>query len=320
VKNSAAEIAKLVWKRVCDPFYAGGAAEVSFWFLLSVVPSSVLLAQLLHLFTLSYEAIHDVLSSYLADEALATLMPLLEYRPSRTVTVLLVLLALWAGSRAIFSLMRIFNYATLGASLPYKSALGGWLRERGRAIILTAVVLVIFVVALYILVFGELIVQASLQYANRYLGGGYTFSDLWLFWRWPIAFALFFLLAYCLYYFLPLTGRRYSELCKGAGLRAVGRVLLEWFKNRARALRPALPGALFAAGSMLLVTYLYTLYIRHFALPNYNLIYGGFTSVAVLLIWLFAMNFLLITGVQVNAACAEAKGGGRQDAAPTGSA
>jgi membrane protein len=308
VKNSAAEIAKLVWKRVCDPFYAGGAAEVSFWFLLSVVPSSVLLAQLLHLFTLSYEAIHDVLSSYLADEALATLMPLLEYRPSRTVTVLLVLLALWAGSRAIFSLMRISNYAMIGG-LPYKSAITGWLRERARAILLTVVVLVTFIVALYILVFGELIARTSLSYANEYLGGGYTFSEVWFFWRWPIAFALFLLLTFCLYYLLPLTGGGYAALVTDSKIETVKRVTLEWFRGRRRALRRTLPGAVFAAAAMLIVTWVYAFYIRMIALPSYNLLYGGFSSVAVLLIWFFVMSYLLITGIQFNAAVAEWKEG-----------
>jgi phosphoglucomutase len=307
VRNFLAEIGKRTYTKLSDPYYAGGAAEVSFWFLLSLVPASVLLAQLLKVFTLSYAAIKDVLSTYISEETMDMVLPLLEYRPNRAVTILLIVLALWAGSLAIFSLMRISNYAYHGG-LPYKSAVFGWIRERLRAIFLTVLVLVTLIFALYILVYGELITKTSLSYANRYLGGGYTFSEVWLFWRWPLAYLLFFLMLFILYYFLPLAGSGYSRLLTGSKLESVKRVTLEWFKNRVRALRPSVPGAAMAAGVMLAATWIYAFFVRTIAQPNYNLIYGGFSSVAVLLIWLYFMIYILIIGVQVNAACAELLG------------
>ncbi|MDR3305877.1 MAG: YihY/virulence factor BrkB family protein [Clostridiales Family XIII bacterium] len=298
------QIARLTYKRIIDPFYAGGAAEVAFFLIMSLVPATILLAQLLNLFTMSMDAIKDVLGGYLSDNLLNIILPLLDYSPHQAITFLLILLALWAGSSAIFSLMRISNHAYHGFS-SVSTTITGYLRERTRAILLILLVLFTLIFALYILVFGEVIVRITVGYINEYLGVDYSFSAVWYTARWIIAFILFFLMVFSIYYVLPSPIERAHRQKTENKLEAVKHFAGTWIRNRRKAFFMALPGSIFAAASMLASTGVYTAYVQHIAMDNFNILYGGLSSIIVLLIWFFVMSFLVILGIQINAAAME---------------
>ena len=310
-KKAAKEIGTRVFAKLIDPFYAGGAAEVAFFLILSLVPATILLAQILHLFTITMAAAHNLLGVYVSDEVYGLVSPLLEYSPRAGVTVLLIVLALWAGSNAVFTLMRITNRAY--GVIPKTGNPVLWVTlERLRAILMTLLVIVTMIFALYILVYGELIVKTSLSYTNGFLGNEYTFSEVWYGVRWVVAFVLFFFMVFSLYYILPRSGTAYAEHAKGGVFSAARKVLAVWLKNRGRASLRALPGSLFSAVAMLVVTWAYTFYVRQAAFGNFNILYGGLSSVVVLLLWFYVMAYILITGIQVNAACLEYGGQRRQ--------
>ena len=302
--SAVRSIAKRTFDKVIDPFYAGGAAEAAFFLLLSLVPATILLAQLLHLFTLSMEAAHNLLGEYVTAEVYDLIAPLLDYNPRKSVTVLLVVLALWSGSQAVFTLMRIINRAY--GVVPKTGNPVAWVvRERLRAIFTTLLVLVTMVFALYILVYGELIVRASLSYSNTFPGNEYTFSEVWYGARWVIAFILFFIMDYTILYILPRSGTIYSKYHAENRVDTAKNVFFAWLKNRRKASLKALPGSIFASVLMLIATWAYTVWVHYMAFGTMNILYGGLSSVIVLLIWFYVMSYILITGIQLNAACAE---------------
>lgn len=61
-----------------------------------------------------------------------------------------------------------------------------------------------------------------------------------------------------------------------------------------------LPGTIFSTFGWMLVTYLYSIYVNEFA--NYDKIYSSFTSVIILMIWLYFISYILIIGLVINAA------------------
>ena len=306
-KNTKAvieEIGARTFKKIIDPFYIGGAAELAFWLLLSLVPATILFAQILQIFTLSMAAARNVLTAYVSDELYLLISPLLEYNPHKSITVLLVLLALMAGSSAVFTLMRVINRAY--DLVPTTGNPVAWvIMERLRSLLLTLLVVVTMVFALYILVFGEVFVQAALSYNNSFLGMEYTFSEVWYGVRWVIAFVLFFFMTLSVYNILPRLGAAYKKHVAKSRRDAIKRVFSTWVKNRNRVLRRSIPGSVFAAVLMLVVTWLYTIYIRNIAFDNFNILYGSLSSVVVLLLWFYIMSYIVITGIQVNAAFAE---------------
>ncbi|MDR1027788.1 MAG: YihY/virulence factor BrkB family protein [Clostridiales Family XIII bacterium] len=306
VRVRASRVLVLTIKKVLDPFYAGGAAEVAFFLLLSLVPTSILLAQLLHLFTLSMDVIEELLSEYLREDIIDAFTPLLRYAPSKTFSVILFILALWAGSKALFSLMRMANYAYKGGT-GYRNPLLGYARERVRAIITIVLVLVTLIFALYILVFGEVIVRMVLKYLNSFLGLDYTFSEVWYTIRWIIAFAMYFFMVSAVYYMLPNRRSALSRHIAPGVWRTLRNIVGAWWRNSKDMLRMILPGSVFASLGMLLATRLYAYYIRYAASYNFNILYGGLSSAVLLLVWFYVLAFVLILGIQLNAAWAESK-------------
>jgi len=304
MKKVVKEVAEGTYKRIADPLYAGVAAEVGFWLLLSLVPATILLAQILHIFTLSAEAAQNLLGVYLSGEVYNIIAPLLEFNPLKSVTVIFILLALWAGSSAVFALMRIINRA-YGISLKTENSVAHIIKERLRSMLMTLLLLVTMIFALYILVYGEVLVHTALAYSNDFMGNTYTFSEVWYGVRWVIAFVLFFLTVFSIYYFLPRSGVAYKECFAETKIATAKNVFAVWLKNRRHEYLRAMPGSVFAAAAMLIVTRIYTLFVRDVADFNINVLYGGLSSIVVLLFWFYVMAFILIVGIHVNAAYAE---------------
>ena len=303
MKAPAIEIIKRTWKKLGDPYFAGSAAEVAFWLLLSLMPATIVLAQLLQVFTISMEAARDVLEVSVSPEVFYIIAPFLDYSSKKGVTILLVVIALFAGSNAIFAFMRIINLAY--GNIPKTNSTIRMINDRIRAILMTLLMLVTMIFALYILVYGEILVQTALAYANDFLGNEYSFSEVWYGMRWIIAGVLFFITVFVLYYVLPRSGMSYKEHFTGSKLLAIKNIFSLWLKGRKFEYMRAMPGSLFATVTMLIVTRIYTLFVQNAAMGNFNILYGGLSSIVVLLLWFYAMAYVLIAGIQVNAAYAE---------------
>ena len=302
------EIFILTVKKVFDPFYAGGAAEVAYFLLLSLVPASILLAQLTNVFTISMDAIKGVMTEYLPDNVVYVVMPLLNYRASGTFGVFLLLLALWAGSRALFSLMRISNHA-YKSQRKHRNPILSYLRERGRALFTIVAILVTLIFAIYILIFGEVLVKLIFSYVNDFLGGTYSFSDVWYSVRWLIAFILYLFTVLTIYYTLPTKNPELSRMIVKGFWRTVWNLLSGWWKSCKETIEMIMPGSIFASVGMLIATWFYSLYMKYISTMshNFNILYGGLSSVVMLLIWFYVIAFVLIIGIQFNASLLENK-------------
>ena len=98
-------------KKLQDPYYQGSAAEIAFYLLLSIVPTLILLSQVLGLFSVSLDSIREWLNPDLIHvEGADMILSMLDYSPSGVNSVFLALTAVWAASRAQFTMLRITNY------------------------------------------------------------------------------------------------------------------------------------------------------------------------------------------------------------------
>jgi len=301
IKNAIKGVSEGTYKKLMNPFYAGGAAETAFWLLLSLVPATIVLAQILQVFTLSMEAAQNILGAYVSGDFYNLIAPLFEYKARGSVTVLLIAIALMAGSNTVFTLMRIINQA-YGVAPKTDNTIVRTIRDRARAILMTLLVLVTIIFALYILVYGEIFVKTALSYTNDLMGYHYTFSEVWYGMRWVIAFILFFLMAFTVYYFLPRSDVSYKEYFLKSKFATARKIFRVWLKSQRKEFLDALPGSLFTAVAMLVVTRIYTIFVQYVARENINILYGGLSSVVVLLLWFYAMAYVMIVGIQVNAA------------------
>lgn len=266
----------MIIKRMTDPYYQGVAAELAFFFLLSLVPTAIILGELLGVFSVSMGVIRNLISQYVSPEIYATLVPYLTYTSSGAISAAFILFALWAASKAQYSMMRISNYSFTG----HPSGGRSYIRERIRAIKTILITLFTFAFSLLILVYGEVIINLFTAYVNDFLNLDFTFDGIWFVLRWPVAFALYFLMISYNYYVLPSERIRFKKI---------------------------LPGSIMASIGMLIATWIYSYYATVFA--NYDLLYGSLAAIVALLFWFYILGYILVIGIQVNVVWEETKKG-----------
>ena len=254
----------LGFQKLSDPYYQGAAAEIAFYFLLSIVPTLILLSQLLGLFSISLDGIRDWLNTdMIRVEGADMILSLLDYSPSGVNSVFLAITAVWAASRAQFAMLRITNYTLTDGISTGK----GYVRDRIRS--LKTVVITVFTIgfSLVILVYGELI----LKLVFGIVAGSEIAEKTWVMIRWPIAAALYFLMISYNYYVLPTHRVPY---------------------------RAVVPGSIFASIGLMAVTWAYSIYTS--VSSGYDILYGSFSNFVALMFWFYLLSWVLFLGVILN--------------------
>ncbi len=253
-----------------DPYYQGFAAQMAFFYMLSIVPLITVLSQILNVFDISMRFMEDLLTKYGNGIIGSTISEWFEGSNAVTTNIILIILALWAGSRAQFALARITNYTMTSG----KSTGKGYFQERFRSVMTIAITIIALVFSLIVLVFGEKIMYVVLSGIELYLGIDYQVDSIWMILRWLIAFLLYLGVIILNYYILPTKRPR---------------------------IRSIVPGGLFASGGMLVVTLIYSKYTE-FALSagNYNIMYGSLASIVALMFWFYFISWVLGLGAVFN--------------------
>ena len=277
MKSRLLQMVLLGIKQFRDPYYQGFAAQMSFYIVLSLVPTLIVLTQILGLLEISLDILVEWIDLYVAPKMADTLLGVITDRPmgAATSNIIMVLMALWASSRAQFSLMRIANYTYSSGQTT-----GGFFRERFRSIKTMALTLFTIAFVVIILVYGRVI----LMLVMGPLVEDSIINTLWTWMRWPLAGVLYFLLVSYVYYVLPYEKLGYKEI---------------------------LPGSCFGAVGMLVVTICYSAYANYAV--NYDIIYGSLASIVALMFWFYFLSWALGLGIVFNKVWRDTKGNLRKE-------
>ncbi len=257
-------------QRFQDPYYQGFAAQMAFFYLLSIVPLIIVFSQLLNIFSISTEFIEELLNQYAGGVIGESVSEWLEGSDSVTTNIVLIAIVLWSSSRAQFAMTRITNY-TLTAG---RSTGKGYFQERFRSIATILITIFSLAFALIVIVFGEKILYVVLNGLEMMLDVHYEVDNVWMGLRWIFAFALYFLMVSLNYYIIPTERGR---------------------------IRDVLPGSIFASAGMLIVTLIYSKYTNYaLSAGNYNILYGSLASIVALLFWFYFIAWVQCLGVLFN--------------------
>lgn len=263
IKNRIKQMVLLSIKQFGDPYYQGFAAQIAFFIMLSFVPTVIVTTQLLGFMNINnLDVVQNWINDYVTSDMGDSIRGLLQNKSSIGNNISLVILAIWAASRAQFAIMRIANYTYSGSRTT-----GNFWRERLRSLrtmFFTILVLVFIIVAL---VYGKKIL---------YVFVGKLVEEYWITWiwdwfRWPLVAACYFFTILINYYVMPIQRLSFKEL---------------------------MPGTIFGALGMLIVTFFYSSYTQY--IVNYNIIYGSMSSVVALLFWFYFLAWVLVIGVMIN--------------------
>ena len=255
-----------------DPYYQGFAAQLSFYFMLSLVPVMLIISQILSaVFKKNLQQAVGWLIDYFGQASLTShIENMITGTGSGAMSVVFVVVAIWAASRAQFSLMRITNFTLSDGQYTGK----GFIRDRLRAVVTMTLTIITLIFAIVVLMYGDVI----LSLVFRIIGKEEVGTVLWMWLRWPIAMVLYFFMISYTYYVLPTKKVKFKSV---------------------------IPGSIFASVGFLLVTVVYSRYATNVA--DYNVLYGSLATIVALMFWFYFLAWVLFLGVLVNAVWAETK-------------
>lgn len=255
----------MVLRQIQDPYYHGFAAQISFYMMLSVVPLFLLIIQILGLFDINMETAIDAIEQYTGQRMSKMVDILFSFNSIGFGNVILLFIAIWAGSRASFAVSRIANFTMTEGANTGKN----FFIERARAMLTMCLTMFSFVVALVILCYGKIILIAILTFLK--FEDMSMVDSIWMGLRWPLGFVLYFFIIGYNYFILPTVKRPF---------------------------RTVIPGSAFASLGIMIVSWIYSFYTQ--SLVNYDVLYGTLSSVVAIMIWFLLLSWVLILGIMFN--------------------
>ncbi|MCM3903327.1 MAG: YihY/virulence factor BrkB family protein [Pyrinomonadaceae bacterium] len=264
------KLGKRLWNEIQQDDVFGRAAQLSYYFLLSLFPLLIFLTSLIGVIVGSESSIRRSLFSRLSQVMPPAAFGLIDSTMQEVAAASSgskisfgILAALWAASNGMGAITEALNVAyDVKESRP-------WWKQRLTAISLTIGLSVLIIGALVLVLSGGKI--ADNLAANFALGTVFTFT--WRFLQWPIVFATVLFAFAMIYYFAPDVRDQ------------------EWVWIT--------PGAVLGVVLWLLVSFGFRLYLHYF--DSYSKTYGSLGAVIVLMLWLFFTGAAVLIGGEVNA-------------------
>ena len=261
-----------LWTRVNDHEIFGGAAQLSYYFLLALFPLLLFLMTLLGYFADAGSELRYKLLAYLATVMPGSAVTLVHTTLDEISSAkgggklsLGILAALWAASNGMGAIS-----ATLNAAYGVRETRPWW-KVRLISIVLTIAVSILIVVALALVMYGGHIGERVAAHFD--FSGAFTIA--WRLLQWPIALFFMMLTFNLIYYFAPDDGDG-------------GKRKRKWWTV----------GTVTAVALWLLVSLGFRLYLHFF--NSYNLTYGSLGALIVLMLWFYFTGLAILIGGEIN--------------------
>ncbi|WP_100012459.1 YihY/virulence factor BrkB family protein [Lentibacillus sediminis] len=265
-----------VFYRMMDEELFGMAAQLAYFFLLSLFPFLLFLLTLVGYFPIGDQQVIGILADYAPPQIMELINTNIDALVNEQHGGLLsigIIGTLWAASNAINALTRTLNKA-------YRvNEDRSFIVSRLIAMVLTVAMVIVILVALLLPVFGRVIGE----YAFSWFGWSAAFLEIWETLRYLVSSVIFFIVFLALYKLAPN--------------------LKVYFQN-------AMWGALFATVSWQLVSLGFSFYVNN--MSNYTATYGSLGAVIILMIWFYISGIIILTGGIINAVIRNNKKIGRR--------
>ncbi|MCJ7840829.1 YihY/virulence factor BrkB family protein [Lederbergia sp. NSJ-179] len=263
--------AKRLITKTMDNDVTGMAAQLAYFFLLSLFPLLIFIATLLPYTPLSQDDLFNMIKDFAPEETFNmiqhTLDEIMEGRSGGLLSFGIIG-TIWSASNGMNGLMRSLNRAyNVEEKRPYLIA-------RGLAIILTIAMIFVFLLALLVPVFGKQL--GMLVFSN--LGFSSQFLQIWGIIRWTLTPIILFFVFLFIYFLAPSIKVKFIT---------------------------AAPGALFASLGWIIVSFGFSYYVSEFA--NYTSTYGSLGAIIVLMLWFYISAIIIMVGGELNSLIRERK-------------
>lgn len=236
--------------------------QLSFFFLMTMVPLAALVISLLSRFNISTDFISDLIINNIPEAFISVVNALTNSAKANANTVIFFISALVLASNGTHSMIiasnRIYNVKN-------KDYLSRKLKSIKMMVVLICLLLFIFLVP----VFGDMIINMIHSITNDTIGSIIKFIYNLL--KYPISLLLVFSAIKLLYIMAPDIKIKPKEVNYGA---------------------------LFTSFSWVVVTQVYSLYVENFS--NYRSLYGNLSNILVLMWWVYILAYIFVLGMGLN--------------------
>jgi membrane protein len=260
-------LARRTLKESWDDDVLGLAAQLSYYFFLSLFPAMLVLLAFASFFPLAMLA--DDLGRLLRPFVSPAVIDIIQEQMRRLgnaestgILSLGLLGALWSSSAALVSIVNALNRAY--DIIDHRA----WWKVRIRAIVLTLALAVFMLRALSLILTGP----SAAAYLGNLIGWGAPFKWAWLVLQWPLAIVLVSSAIAMVYYFGPDARQNWVRVA---------------------------PGAIVATSLWLLISMGFKAYVGRFT--DFNASYGAVGGVIVVLLWLYVSGIAILVGAELNA-------------------
>lgn len=256
---------KEIFHRFSRDQIAGMAAELAYFFSLSLFPFLIFLFTLFGYLPISADEILQFIRQYAPGESLdlieENVRTIVDTQNGKLLSFGIIA-TIWSASNGINAIVRALNKAYEVDENRH------FLVARGMAIILTFAMIFVIIVALLLPVFGR---EIGL-FISSVFGLSDMFLTVWNMLRWLVSVIILCIVFSGLYFIAPNKHLKISEVY---------------------------PGALFATVGWIVVSLAFSYYVGNFG--HYSVTYGSLGGVIVLLIWFYLTGFIIILGGEINA-------------------
>lgn len=243
----------------------GLAAELAYFFLLSLFPFLLFLVTLIGYLPITQVDVFQFLSQYapagtveMMDENLSVIIG----SQNKGLLSVGIIGTIWSASNGINAIVRAFNRA-----YDVKESRNFFV-ARLISILLTFGMIIVIIVALLLPVFGK---QIGIFMFST-MGLSDEFLNIWNAIRWIVSATILFIVFTVLYFIAP---------------------------NKRLKPKEVISGAFFATFGWMFVSLAFSYYVNSFG--NYSTTYGSLGAIIVLMIWFYLSGMIIILGGEINA-------------------
>ncbi len=268
----------ILFRKILEPNVHQQASSIAFSFTLSLFPAILFLFSIIpyiayyaHIPNLSaqiLELLNGSIPHGIYDFVKPTIIDIIDH-PRAGLLSLVFVLAVYASSSGVVELMYTFN-----SNFQY-SEKRSFIYRRLVAIGLSFMLALLLVVAVVVILVGELVLHILLQ--SKTLDTNFLYYSI-VFLRYFISFLLFYFGIAYIYYVAPAVHKRWKLLSYGAMLAALATIL---------------------------TTVGFSYYLGHFA--TYNKLYGSIGTIIALMLWFYILAWILLIGFALDASFYEAR-------------
>ncbi|WP_174732816.1 YihY/virulence factor BrkB family protein [Mesobacillus harenae] len=253
-----------IWQRIQTDDIPALAAQLAYFFLLSLFPLLLFLFTLVAYLPISEADLLQIIRDYAPGETMAFIENSLSdiMKSGGKVLSFGFVATLWSASNGMNAVIIAFNKA-------YRvKETRSFIVARGMSVVMTVAMIFVFIIALLLPVFGR---EIGL-FLFSHFGLSDEFLKTWNTLRWLISVIILFIVFTGLYWITP---------------------------NKKLTCTSALPGAIFATIGWILSSLAFSYYVSNFA--HFTDTYGSIGVIIVLMLWLYISGFIIIVGGTINA-------------------